>query len=69
MWRRAEIHLASNVNFQVVIEGLSGPGFQGDIAIDDVSFTPNCRPDSTASISTTIPTGPPIPGCQPGKFK
>lgn len=68
-WRRAEIHLVSAVNYQVVIEGMSGPGYQGDIAMDDVSFTPICRPDSTATISPTVPTGTPPPGCQTGQFR
>ena len=69
MWRRAEIPLVSAVNFQVVIEGISGPGYQGDIAIDDVSFTPSCRPDTTATISPTLPTGVPPPGCNAGQFR
>ena len=29
---------------QVVIEGMVGSGYRGDIAIDDVSMTPGCRP-------------------------
>ena len=69
MWRRAEILLVSAVNYQVVIEGKSGPGYQGDIAIDDVSFTPSCQPDSTATISPTLPTVTPSPGCNPGEFR
>lgn len=68
-WRRAEIPLNSTVNYQVVIEGTSGPGYQGDIAIDDVSFTPSCRPDSTATISPIVPTGTAPPGCTPGQFR
>lgn len=70
-WRRAEIHLNSAINYQVVIEGMSGPGYQGDIAIDDVSFTPSCRPDSTATISPTVPTptGTTPPGCKTGQFR
>lgn len=70
-WRRAEIHLNSAVNYQVVIEGMSGPGYQGDIAIDDVSFTPSCRPDSTATISPTVPTptGTTPPGCKTGQIR
>lgn len=50
---------------------MSGPGYQGDIAIDDVSFTPSCRPDSTATISPTVPTptGTTPPGCKTGQFR
>ena len=27
----------------MIIEGIRGNGYQGDIAIDDISFTPGCR--------------------------
>ena len=69
IWRRAEILLVSAVNYQVVIEGLSGPGYQGDIALDDISFTPNCRPDTTATISPIPPSGTPPPGCNLGQYR
>ena len=69
IWRRAEILLVSAVNYQVVIEGLSGPGYQGDIALDDISFTPNCRPDTTATISPIPPSGTPPPGCNSGQYR
>lgn len=61
--------MVSAVNFQVVIEGLVGPGYQGDIAVDDVSFTPSCRPDTTATISPSLPTGTPSPGCRTGQYR
>lgn len=69
IWRRAEIPLVSAVNYQVVIEGTSGPGYQGDIALDDISFTPNCRPDTGATISPIPPSGTPPPGCKSGQYR
>ena len=69
LWRRAEILLVSAVNYQVVIEGLSGPGYQGDIALDDISFTPSCRPDTSATISPIAPSGTPPPGCNSGQYR
>jgi hypothetical protein len=39
-----EPHCLMNVNFQVVIEGTKGPGYRGDIGIDDVNITAGaCR--------------------------
>jgi hypothetical protein len=29
---------------QVIIEGITGSSYKGDIAIDDISFTPECQP-------------------------
>ncbi|EDO47788.1 predicted protein [Nematostella vectensis] len=69
IWNRAEINITSGVNFQVVIEGKRGVSFQGDIAIDDISFTPGCRPDSTATISPNPPTSTPPPGCNSGEHR
>jgi len=43
-YERAEIQLYQPEQFQVVIEAVIGSGFQGDIAVDDVSFTPDCSP-------------------------
>lgn len=36
--------------FQVVFEGIRGPGYEGDIAIDDVSITiGKCKQDNTVA--------------------
>ncbi len=37
-WHEAQISLASEVNFTLVIESTRGSGIYGDIAIDDISF-------------------------------
>lgn len=43
-WYRAEISVpVSNDDYQLVIEGTRGSGYQGDIAIDDVSLSPGCQ--------------------------
>ncbi|XP_076347182.1 MAM and LDL-receptor class A domain-containing protein 1-like [Tachypleus tridentatus] len=57
-WRRQQVILYSRHDFQVVIEGVRGKGPKGDIAIDDISFTPQCVP--IYMIKTT-----PIPTVQP----
>ena len=57
------------MNFQVVIEGKRGGGYKGDIAIDDVSFTPGCNVDYGATLPPFIRTFTPQPGCKSGEFK
>ena len=43
-WHRAMVKAPDKANdFQFVIEGVRGNGYQGDIAIDDVSLTPGCQ--------------------------
>ena len=59
-WTKLTVSLPSTSPFQVVIEGIIGTGYHGDIAIDDVTFTPGCN----------IPqvTGPPIIYTTPNKL-
>jgi len=42
MWNRMEVDLNADKPFQIVIEGMLGDGRYGDIAIDDITFTPEC---------------------------
>jgi len=61
-WRRHEVDLASSVEteFNVIFEATVKVPGQGDIAIDDVSFTPDCKfakdPTTTSSTSKTTTT-------------
>jgi hypothetical protein len=45
-WMRKDVPLNEGVAFQVVVEGVVGNGYTGDIAIDDISMTPGCVPAS-----------------------
>ncbi|KAK7473655.1 hypothetical protein BaRGS_00035133, partial [Batillaria attramentaria] len=38
-WLSASVDISSNVPFQVVVEGICGPSYRGDIAIDDFTIT------------------------------
>ncbi|XP_014767790.1 MAM and LDL-receptor class A domain-containing protein 1 isoform X1 [Octopus bimaculoides] len=38
-WHVADVVIKSTVNFQIVIEAISGPSFRSDIAIDDILIT------------------------------
>lgn len=42
-WLRLDTPLTSNAPFRVIIEAVVGHGYKGDIAIDDISFTPDCQ--------------------------
>jgi len=59
-WKRHEVDLASSVEteFNVIFEATVKVPGQGDIAIDDVSFTPDCKfaKDPTTTSSTTTST-------------
>lgn len=62
-WTREEKILKSRFNFRVVLGGTPAPGTNGEIAIDDISFTPECVPVYTI-ITTPIPTIQPKFVCQ-----
>ena len=69
-WRRAEITFNfATTNYRIVIEGKRGGGFQGDIAIDDVSFTPACIVDFSATLAPVPITKAPPSGCKAGEFR
>lgn len=45
-----------NAVSQIVIEGLKGLGYEGDMAIDDISFTPSCIVIPGATVPPVAPT-------------
>ncbi|AWP20537.1 putative MAM and LDL-receptor class A domain-containing protein 1 [Scophthalmus maximus] len=67
LWHRKTLYLNSARPFQILIEGTVGDDFNGDIAIDDISFL-DCVPyeGELPMLNTTIPvvTTPP-PTVQP----
>merc|ERR1719495_734207 len=59
VWKKADIKIASadfSNDFRLIIEATVAEGQHGDIAIDDVSFTPGCslKTEETTSTSTTL---------------
>jgi len=42
-WFKKQIQFDSEREFQVIIEGVRGYSYQGDIAIDDISFSSGCK--------------------------
>ena len=49
-WIKGTVNIGGHANFRIVFEGVRGDGYQGDIAIDDISFT-DCKP---GKISTFV---------------
>jgi len=47
------VDLRATSSFQVVIEGVVGKSYRGDIAIDDVSFSDGCQPSSGGLVTVT----------------
>ncbi|KAM9332638.1 MAM and LDL-receptor class A domain-containing protein 1 [Pholidichthys leucotaenia] len=67
LWHRTTLYLTSARPFQILIEGTVGDDFNGDIAIDDLSFL-NCDPyeGELPSVNTTTPEmTTPAPTIQP----
>ncbi|KAJ3607095.1 hypothetical protein NHX12_026609 [Muraenolepis orangiensis] len=54
-WKQAKVSIHPTSSFQVVIEGVRGPGIEGDIAIDDVTLEEGeCR-DPPPNLRTSAP--------------
>ena len=69
VWHRYETEvLTSDQPFQLVIEGVVGTSYRGDIAIDDISLTPGCIVDSTTTLSPTGFTVPTSLTCKVGEM-
>ena len=54
-WIAAQMDLAVNAKYQIVIEAVAGSSFTGDIAIDDITLT-NCPPRPTPPPPAPCPT-------------
>uniref|UniRef100_A0A1A8FTJ5 MAM domain containing glycosylphosphatidylinositol anchor 1 n=1 Tax=Nothobranchius korthausae TaxID=1143690 RepID=A0A1A8FTJ5_9TELE len=49
-WKKAAFDISPSGPFQIVFEGIRGQGFEGDIAIDDVSITiGKCKQENTVA--------------------
>ncbi|KAJ7991261.1 hypothetical protein DPEC_G00295490 [Dallia pectoralis] len=62
-WKQASVNYSPSGAFQVMFEAIRGSGYEGDIAIDDVSVTKGkCKQDN--SVSNTVLIGG-APGRRP----
>uniref|UniRef100_A0A3Q2NUY6 MAM domain containing glycosylphosphatidylinositol anchor 2 n=1 Tax=Fundulus heteroclitus TaxID=8078 RepID=A0A3Q2NUY6_FUNHE len=55
-WKQAKVSIHPTTSFQIVLEGIRGPGIEGDIAIDDITLEEGeCRdpPPSDANALST----------------
>jgi len=44
-WKKALVNINSKNDYQLSIEAMAGPGFAGDIAIDDIEVLPGVCPE------------------------
>lgn len=65
-WIRLDNPFTSNAPFRVILEAVVGNGFKGDIAIDDISFTPDCQVMSAGATLPAMFTTP--SSCGAGKL-
>lgn len=64
-WQQKSVSLNSNLPFQVVIVGVRGLGPAGDIAIDDITFSPGCViSNDTLPTATQAPVTTPTSPCK-----
>ncbi|CAF3769976.1 unnamed protein product, partial [Adineta steineri] len=62
-WLRRKVVLNVAQPFQVVIEGVRGRGYEGDIGVDDTSFTPGCKLQTTATLPPFVYSTTQSPYC------
>lgn len=68
MWKKGVVHIPGAKNYQMVIEARRTHARHSPIAIDDVSFSKECKPSMTATLDPKPLTPSPPPGCQSGQF-
>nr|XP_023829395.1 MAM domain-containing glycosylphosphatidylinositol anchor protein 2-like [Salvelinus alpinus] len=55
-WKQAKVSIHPTASFQVVLEGIRGPGIEGDIAIDDVTLEEGeCRDLPPINLRSSAP--------------
>ncbi|XP_014061252.2 MAM domain-containing glycosylphosphatidylinositol anchor protein 2 isoform X1 [Salmo salar] len=56
-WKQAKVSIHPTASFQVVLEGIRGPGIEGDIAIDDVTLEEGeCRDLPAINLRSAAPS-------------
>lgn len=69
-WERIDIDLSFARPFQIVIEAVAGNGKLGNIAIDDISLTPDCVINNDPFPTVTpMPTTTTTPRCASDQFE
>lgn len=69
IWKSASVNMNDVKPFRVVIEAKRGVGYKGDISIDDISFTSDCKVDFKATLNPNPITPSPPPGCKSGQYR
>ncbi|KAK0044487.1 MAM and LDL-receptor class A domain-containing protein 2-like isoform X3, partial [Biomphalaria pfeifferi] len=67
-WWSQRIHLQSTENFQVVLEGITTGVSSLNIAVDDISFSPQCHLAASQTLPVGQQTSTPPPKCPYAMF-
>ena len=63
MWLKLNVDIATSLQtkewLRIIVEGVVGKSYDGDISVDDITWSPNVT--CLASDTTTTPGGPVIP--------
>mgnify|MGYP002423887678 FL=1 len=62
-WLRAKVTLQISQPFQILLEGIRGPSYEGDIGVDDISFTPGCQLETTVTLPPFVYSTTQSPHC------
>ena len=70
MWNFASVPIDSSLTtFQIAMEVMRSTKTDGDVSIDDISFTPSCQSTVGATLSPEVLTPSPPPDCKSGQFR
>ncbi|CAL4063834.1 unnamed protein product, partial [Meganyctiphanes norvegica] len=69
LWIKVDISVSYTRKFVVILEGKAGNKITGDVAVDDITFSPDCTPLNHPVTGSTTPTTTNPGGCGDNQFE